>query len=259
MYVYDPNGVDPQRAHELALQIVAALRRHSEDHRVPLDLDADLRPEGRNGPLARSLDAYAEYYRRWSLSWEAQALLRARGVAGSVKLISAFTALADDVRYPAVGRPAGPPRDQAHQGPRRERAPAAGRRPGPASQARPGLAQRRRVARAAAAAASTRTRVPGHAHDVDDRGAARRRGGRAACPRAPRTASSEAWRLASRLRSANTLLSGQTSDVLPDRPQAARRHRPSSRVPAALGDAGRGGLPRRDAPARRVFEKLFYG
>ena len=78
-----------------------ALRKHSEDHRVPLDLDADLRPEGRNGPLARSLDAYAEYYRRWSLSWEAQALLRARGVAGSVKLIRAFTALADEVRYPA--------------------------------------------------------------------------------------------------------------------------------------------------------------
>ena len=74
---------------------------------MPLDLDADLRPEGRNGPIARSLDAYAEYYRRWSLSWEAQALLRARGVAGSVKLIRAFTELADDVRYPASVDPQG--------------------------------------------------------------------------------------------------------------------------------------------------------
>src|SRR5690606_33546054 len=69
--------------------------------RVPFELDADLRPEGRNGPLARSFDAYAEYYRRWSLTWEAQALLRARGIAGSVKLIAKFTSLADDVRYPA--------------------------------------------------------------------------------------------------------------------------------------------------------------
>ncbi len=101
MYVYDPNGIDPQRAHELALKLVTEVRRHSEDHRVPLDLDADLRPEGRNGPIACSIDAYAEYYRRWSLSWEAQALLRARGIAGSVKLIDRFTRLADEIRYPA--------------------------------------------------------------------------------------------------------------------------------------------------------------
>jgi glutamate-ammonia-ligase adenylyltransferase len=101
LYVYDANGVDPERAHELSRQLVAGLRSYSEDHRVPFDLDADLRPEGRNGPLVRSLDSYAEYYRRWSLSWEAQALLRARGVAGSVKLIRRFMAIADEVRYPA--------------------------------------------------------------------------------------------------------------------------------------------------------------
>ncbi|MDF2492212.1 MAG: bifunctional glutamine-synthetase adenylyltransferase/deadenyltransferase, partial [Microbacterium sp.] len=47
------------------------------------------------------LESYAEYYGRWSLSWEAQALLRARGVAGSVKLIREFETLADSVRYPA--------------------------------------------------------------------------------------------------------------------------------------------------------------
>ncbi len=107
MFIYQANGVESQRAHELSLQLVAALRRRSEDHRLPLDLDADLRPEGRNGPMARSLEAYAEYYRRWSLSWEAQALLRARGVAGSVKLIDAFTALADEVRYPEKADPQG--------------------------------------------------------------------------------------------------------------------------------------------------------
>ncbi len=72
MYVYRANGVDPQRASQLALKIVAGVREQSEDHRLPLDLDAELRPEGRSGPLARSLDAYAEYYRRWSLSWEAR-------------------------------------------------------------------------------------------------------------------------------------------------------------------------------------------
>ncbi|WP_284329266.1 hypothetical protein [Demequina litorisediminis] len=47
-----------------------------------LEIDADLRPEGRNGPLARSLTSAAEYYGRWSDPWEAQALLRARPCAG---------------------------------------------------------------------------------------------------------------------------------------------------------------------------------
>src|SRR5690606_330261 len=101
LYVYDANGIDPQRAQQLAQKIVAGLREHLADARVPLELDADLRPEGRNGPLVRSIDAYAAYYRRWSLSWESQALLRARGVAGSHKLLARFDELANGLRYPA--------------------------------------------------------------------------------------------------------------------------------------------------------------
>ena len=57
-------------------------------------------PRGRNGVIARSLDAYRAYYARWSLTWEAQALLRARGVAGDAGLIRDFIDLADTVRYP---------------------------------------------------------------------------------------------------------------------------------------------------------------
>jgi [glutamine synthetase] adenylyltransferase / [glutamine synthetase]-adenylyl-L-tyrosine phosphorylase len=71
----------------------------------PIDLDADLRPEGRNGPVARSLASYAAYYERWSAAWEAQALLRARPVAGSPPLQDDFVALIDPVRYPAGGVP----------------------------------------------------------------------------------------------------------------------------------------------------------
>ena len=48
----------------------------------PLLIDADLRPEGKTGPLVRTLDSYEAYYRRWSLVWESQALLRAEPVAG---------------------------------------------------------------------------------------------------------------------------------------------------------------------------------
>ena len=100
VYVYraDPGDED---AAKRALGIVSELNRLSEDPRLPFDLDADLRPEGKNGVMARTLDAYTAYYRRWSLTWEAQALLRARFVAGDVKLGRDFEALADTVRYPA--------------------------------------------------------------------------------------------------------------------------------------------------------------
>lgn len=68
-----------------------------------LDVDADLRPEGRNGPLVRRLSSYGEYYQRWSAPWEAQALLRARAVAGDEDLGRRFEHLIDPVRYPPAG------------------------------------------------------------------------------------------------------------------------------------------------------------
>ncbi|KRE23396.1 bifunctional [glutamine synthetase] adenylyltransferase/[glutamine synthetase]-adenylyl-L-tyrosine phosphorylase [Agromyces sp. Soil535] len=100
IYVYRPTDDHSEAAHSRALKIVAELGRLSEDARLPFDLDADLRPEGRNGVVARSLEAYRAYYARWSLTWEAQALLRARGVAGDAALIRDFMELADTVRYP---------------------------------------------------------------------------------------------------------------------------------------------------------------
>ena len=64
-----------------------------------LVLDADLRPEGKKGPLSRSVESYQEYYSRWMDVWERQALLRARPVAGSDWLAVDFMELADEVRY----------------------------------------------------------------------------------------------------------------------------------------------------------------
>lgn len=68
-----------------------------------LALDADLRPEGKNGPLSRSLASYAVYYERWALTWEFQALLRARPIAGDVDLAADLLALIDPLRYRAAG------------------------------------------------------------------------------------------------------------------------------------------------------------
>jgi [glutamine synthetase] adenylyltransferase / [glutamine synthetase]-adenylyl-L-tyrosine phosphorylase len=102
MYVYRPiAGMDPDLAHRRAQLIVSELNRLTEDHRLPLDLDAGLRPEGKNGPVVRSLASYRAYYERWSLTWEAQALLRARGVIGDAGLVHDFMELANSYRYPA--------------------------------------------------------------------------------------------------------------------------------------------------------------
>ncbi len=71
----------------------------------PLLVDADLRPEGRSGALVRSLQGYTAYYARWSLSWESQALLRARPFTGDEQLRADFVSLIDRMRYPAGGLP----------------------------------------------------------------------------------------------------------------------------------------------------------
>jgi glutamate-ammonia-ligase adenylyltransferase len=68
-----------------------------------LVVDADLRPEGKQGPLVRTLASYAAYYAKWSKVWEAQALLRADAVVGDEGVRDRFTALIDPLRYPAQG------------------------------------------------------------------------------------------------------------------------------------------------------------
>ena len=102
MYVYRPAGATDEEAQSRAENIVRSLARLTEDLRTPLDLDMGLRPEGKNGAIVRSLESYRAYYARWSLTWEAQALLRARGVVGDAPLIEAFESLADEVRFPAA-------------------------------------------------------------------------------------------------------------------------------------------------------------
>ncbi|MFI7427279.1 bifunctional [glutamine synthetase] adenylyltransferase/[glutamine synthetase]-adenylyl-L-tyrosine phosphorylase [Micromonospora sp. NPDC049836] len=106
LFVYDPpSGVEESAASAAAHAVAEELRRllSAPAPDPPLGVDADLRPEGRQGPLVRSLAAYAQYYARWSKVWEAQALLRARFVCGDADLGAEFQAMADRVRYPADG------------------------------------------------------------------------------------------------------------------------------------------------------------
>jgi glutamate-ammonia-ligase adenylyltransferase len=106
LFVYAaPPGV-PEKdvtasAHAIAEELRRRLGAPAPD--PALGVDADLRPEGRQGPLVRSLNAYAQYYARWSRVWESQALLRARFVAGDAELGREFERLADTMRYPRGG------------------------------------------------------------------------------------------------------------------------------------------------------------
>ncbi|MDR3084452.1 MAG: bifunctional glutamine-synthetase adenylyltransferase/deadenyltransferase, partial [Streptomyces sp.] len=106
LFVHEPReGVDEQEAAEAANKVVAEMRRLLQIPSAdpPLLIDADLRPEGKSGPLVRTLTSYAAYYRRWSLVWESQALLRAEPVAGDEDLGRRFIELIDPLRYPMEG------------------------------------------------------------------------------------------------------------------------------------------------------------
>ncbi|MFE2586070.1 bifunctional [glutamine synthetase] adenylyltransferase/[glutamine synthetase]-adenylyl-L-tyrosine phosphorylase [Streptomyces sp. NPDC059378] len=106
LFVHEPReGVDEREAADAANKVVSEMRRLLQIPSAdpPLLIDADLRPEGKSGPLVRTLKSYEAYYRRWSLVWESQALLRAEQVAGDPELGRRFLDLADPLRYPAEG------------------------------------------------------------------------------------------------------------------------------------------------------------
>ena len=86
------------------IAVATAVIRHMQetlaDPTLPFEMDAGLRPEGRQGPLVRTLESYRAYYERWSEPWEAQALLRARPFAGDAGLAEELMAIIDERRYP---------------------------------------------------------------------------------------------------------------------------------------------------------------
>ncbi|MGH1562564.1 bifunctional [glutamine synthetase] adenylyltransferase/[glutamine synthetase]-adenylyl-L-tyrosine phosphorylase [Mumia sp. DW29H23] len=106
MFVHDPlPGADESAASQGASAVATELRRilGTAGPDPSLEVDADLRPEGRSGPLVRTLASYRAYYARWSMVWEAQALLRAAPVVGDPELSAAFRDLVDPLRWPEHG------------------------------------------------------------------------------------------------------------------------------------------------------------
>jgi glutamate-ammonia-ligase adenylyltransferase len=106
LFVHEPlAGVSDGEAAAAAADVAHELRRllalPAPD--PPLAIDADLRPEGKQGALSRTLSSYAAYYARWSHVWEAQALLRAAPLAGDAELAERFLAQVAPLRWPEGG------------------------------------------------------------------------------------------------------------------------------------------------------------
>ena len=257
MYVYRQAGATDQEAQSCAEQIVRSLSRLTEDLRVPLDLDLGLRPEGKNGAVVRSLDSYRAYYARWSLTWEAQALLRARGAVGDVGLLSDFEKLADEVRYPATIA-----EQDVREVKRIKARVEAERLPQAADPARhlklgrgslsdvEWFVQLLQLQHGARAAGLRTTSTLAALAAATEEGLV---------PAAEAKKLRDAWIFASRTRSAMTLWTSRTSDVLPvDRQQLEGVARLMEYPP---GSASRleGDYLRVTRLSRQVFEKRFYG
>jgi glutamate-ammonia-ligase adenylyltransferase len=281
IFVHDPPpGLDPaaeRRASDAAQAVGAELRRLLQIPAPdpPLLVDADLRPEGKHGPLVRSLGACTAYYARRAAPWEIQALERAEFACGDAELGAQFIALADRYRYPDGGLDEGAVREirrikarvESERIPKRTD-PALHLKLGPGGlsdvewtvqllqlqhgYAVPGLRTTRTLK--ALDAATDAGLV------TDDDAAALR----------------ASWRLAARIRNAITLVRGRPGDTLPTRQDelTAVARLFGYKPPAAPAVSGaNGSVSFLDTPAaaleedyrrtarraRKVMDRLFYG
>ncbi|MFV2171742.1 bifunctional [glutamine synthetase] adenylyltransferase/[glutamine synthetase]-adenylyl-L-tyrosine phosphorylase [Actinomadura sp. LOL_016] len=260
MFVHDPLPGADERAADRAARAVAEELRRLLSLPAPdpaLAIDPDLRPEGRRGPLVRTLASYAAYYARWSEPWETQALLRADPIIGDPGLCERFRALIDPIR-----RPPGGIADDAVRQIRRLKARMESERLPRGADPRlhvklgpGGLSDVEWVAQLIQLQ---------HAHDVPGLRTTRTLAALDAATRAdlldPADAEvlAAAWKLATRIRGAVMLVRGRASDLLP-----TDHHSDRSAVARVLGHAGAGDLledhRRCTRRARAVVERVFYG
>jgi glutamate-ammonia-ligase adenylyltransferase len=259
LFVCEPvEGVTDSDAVKYASRVAQSVRKllgaPSQD--PPLQVDVDLRPEGRQGPIVRTLESYRAYYGQWSQVWEAQALLRARPIAGDEDLGARFIEMVDPVRYPEGGLDAARTREIRRIKARvdTERLP---RGADPATHmklGRGGLAD---------VEWTLQLLQLRHAHEVPSlRTTSTVDGLRALVEaglvdEADATALREAWLLATRARNATTVVRGKVSDQLP---AAGRELAAVAAVLSPDADPGEflDSYRRTLRRARGVVERLFY-
>jgi [glutamine synthetase] adenylyltransferase / [glutamine synthetase]-adenylyl-L-tyrosine phosphorylase len=268
LFVHDPLPGQPERLASDAAHAVAAELRRLLALPVPdpaLVVDADLRPEGRQGPLVRTLAAYRAYYRRWSAPWEAQALLRAEPAAGDAELGAEFTEMIAEFRYPSgPAEISGGINAAAVREIRRVKA----------------RVEAERIPRGADRALHVKLGPGGlsdvewtvqllqlrHAHAVPGLRTTRTSEAMAAAVRADllpaddAAALTAAWVLASRVRNAIMLVRGRPGDTLPTRQgELTAVARLLGYPPGGAGQALEQDYRRAARRARTVMEPVFYG
>ena len=261
MFVHEPrDGADEEAAtraaHAVAEELRALLARPGPDPALPID--AGLRPEGRQGPLVRTLASYRAYYERWSSPWEAQALLRAEPVAGDEALGAAFMDLADELRYPAGGMGEAGVREIRRIKARMEseRMPR-GIDPALHLKLGPGglsdvewVAQLLQLRNAHAVAGLRTTRTLAALRAARDEGL---------LAASDAEALATAWRLAARIRNAVMLVRGRPSDSVPtSQPELGAVARLLGYAPDMSQDLVQD-YRRAARHARAVMERVFYG
>jgi [glutamine synthetase] adenylyltransferase / [glutamine synthetase]-adenylyl-L-tyrosine phosphorylase len=262
LFVHDPLPGTPEKqaadaAHAVAVELRRLLALPVPD--PPLIVDSDLRPEGRQGPLTRTLAAYRGYYQRWSAPWEAQALMRAEFAAGDARLGAEFIQMIAEFRYPEGGAEPAAVREIRRIKARMEA---------------------ERIPRGADRALHVKLGPGGlsdvewtvqllqlrHAYALPELRTTRTGAAMSAAVQAGLIAAEDAaalmtaWELAARIRNAIVLVGGRPSDVLPG------RLRELTAVARLLGyppgDAGQEleeDYRRAARRARTVMEPLFYG
>jgi glutamate-ammonia-ligase adenylyltransferase len=262
LFVHDPIPGQPERDASDAAHAVAVELRRLLALPVPdpaLVVDADLRPDGRQGPLVRTLAAYRSYSRDRSAPWEAQALLRAEAAAGDESLGASFIRMIAEFRYPLGGLDPAAVREI-----RRVKA----------------RVEAERIPRGADRALHVKLGPGGladvewaiqllqlqHAHAVPAMRTTRTTGAMMAAvadgllPEADAAALIDAWQLAGRIRNAVVLVRGRPEDTLP------AKHGELNAVARLLGyppgDAAQAleqAWRRAGRRARTIMEPLFYG
>jgi glutamate-ammonia-ligase adenylyltransferase len=261
LFVHDPEpGAAEGEAHQAAMAVFTELRRllTAQGPEPALAVDADLRPEGRQGPLVRSYESFVRYYRRWSSPWEAQALTRAQPAAGDDDLGARFTKLIDPLRWPEGGIEDNTVREIRRIKARveSERLPRGADPHRHVKLGRGGLAdvewtvQLLQLRHAAEVPGMRTTSTLGALSAAAEAGIVAEADG---------AVLADAWRLASRLRNAAVLWTGRANDSLPasfrDLDGIARL---AGYPPASAGRLDEDYL-RATRRARAVVERVFYG
>src|SRR6185295_10676606 len=114
IFVYDiPPGIETSDGRQplppiqyytrLSAKIVTALTAHTNEGTL-YEVDMRLRPSGRAGPLANSLEGFETYHAQSAWTWEHMALTRTRVIHGPPALVDRLT----DIVRAALCRPRDP-------------------------------------------------------------------------------------------------------------------------------------------------------